>query len=100
MAAPGRPRSHTQRAAARRAADDSAAPRARTQACQQPLQVVAQGRKRLRKGSDAEEVMEFVASALMKKMLHKPSVALRKAGEAEDLEMIASARKLFGLDET
>ena len=35
----------------------------------------------------------------MKKMLHKPSVALRKAGEAADQELIQSARRLFGLED-
>lgn len=61
-------------------------------------EVVAQGRKRLRKGSDAEEVMEFVASALMKKMLHRPSVRLREAGEASDEEFVQHIRQLYGLD--
>ena len=34
----------------------------------------------------------------MKKLLHQPSVTLRKAGEASDQETIDAARKLFGLD--
>ena len=63
-------------------------------------EVVAQGRKRLRKGSDAEEVMEFVASALMKKMLHRPSVRLRQAGEASDEEFVRHIRQLYGLDDS
>ena len=62
-------------------------------------QVAKKALKRMRKGESAEDAIEFATAALMKKMLHKPSVALRKAGEAEDLEMIASARKLFGLDD-
>ncbi len=47
----------------------------------------------------AQDAIEFATAALMKKMLHRPSVALRKAGEAEDHELITSARKLFGLDD-
>ena len=36
----------------------------------------------------------------MKKLLHKPSVALRKAGEASDQQLIDAARKLFDIDGT
>ena len=62
-------------------------------------QVAKKARQRMAKGESAEDAIEFATASLMKKMLHKPSVALRKAGEAEDLAMIASARKLFGLDD-
>jgi glutamyl-tRNA reductase len=62
-------------------------------------QVAAQALKRMRKGESAEDAIEFATASLMKKMLHKPSVALRKAGEAADQEVILSARKLFGLDD-
>ncbi len=36
----------------------------------------------------------------MKKLLHRPSVTLRKAAEASDRELIDAARKLFGLDKS
>jgi glutamyl-tRNA reductase len=62
-------------------------------------QVAAQARKRMRKGESPEDAIEFATASLMKKILHKPSVALRKAGEASDEELIESARKLFGLDD-
>ena len=62
-------------------------------------QVAAQARKRMRKGESPEDAIEFATASLMKKILHKPSVALRKAGEASDQELIESARKLFGLDD-
>ncbi|MEJ2275851.1 MAG: glutamyl-tRNA reductase [Woeseiaceae bacterium] len=61
-------------------------------------QVAKQARKRMRKGESPEDAIEFATAALMKKMLHKPSVALRKAGEAADEQTIEAARKLFGLD--
>jgi glutamyl-tRNA reductase len=61
-------------------------------------QVAKQARKRMRKGESAEDAIEFATASLMKKILHKPSVALRKAGEASDHDMIDAARKLFGLD--
>ena len=62
-------------------------------------QVARQALKRMRKGESAEDAIEFATAALMKKMLHKPSVALRKAGEAADEKMIDAARKLFGIDD-
>jgi glutamyl-tRNA reductase len=61
-------------------------------------QVAKQARKRMRKGESPEDAIEFATASLMKKMLHKPSVALRKAGEAADEQTIEAARKLFGLD--
>ena len=61
-------------------------------------EVAKKARKRMAKGESAEDAIEFATAALMKKMLHKPSVVLRKAGEAEDHALILSARKLFGLD--
>ena len=63
-------------------------------------EVLTQGRRRLRKGADADEVMEYVTAALMKKMLHQPSVALRQAGEVGDDSLVDNARKLFGLDDS
>ncbi len=60
-------------------------------------EVLAQGRRRLRKGADSEEVMEYVTAALMKKLLHQPSVRLRAAGEESDEPFIDSVRELFGL---
>ena len=62
-------------------------------------EVLAQGRRRLRKGANSEEVLEYVTSALMKKVLHEPSVRLRLAGEKSDQAFVENARKLFGLDD-
>ena len=62
-------------------------------------QVARQALKRMRKGESAEDAIEFATASLMKKILHKPSVALRKAGENSDADMIEAARKLFGLDD-
>ena len=61
-------------------------------------QVLEQARRRLAKGSDSDEVIEYVASALIKKLLHQPSVRLRKAGEESDREFVRIASELFGLD--
>ena len=61
--------------------------------------VNAQARRRLARGEAPEDAVYFATAALMKKLLHKPSVTLRKAGEVSDQELIDSARRLFGLDE-
>jgi glutamyl-tRNA reductase len=61
-------------------------------------EVNAQARKRLARGESADDAIEFATAALMKKMLHGPSVSLRKAGENSNEELIDAARALFNLD--
>jgi glutamyl-tRNA reductase len=60
--------------------------------------VLEQARRRLARGADGDEVLEFVTASLLKKLLHQPSVRLREAGETSDREFIQVARELFGLD--
>ncbi len=62
-------------------------------------EVLDQARRRLAQGADSDEVIEYATAALMKKLLHNPSVRLREAGESSDDETIRTARSLFGLDE-
>jgi glutamyl-tRNA reductase len=62
-------------------------------------EILKQAQKRLAKGADGQEVLEYATAALMKKMLHNPSVRLREAGENADIEIIAAARALFGIEE-
>ena len=61
-------------------------------------EVLAQARRRAAKGVDTDEVIEFATAALMKKLLHNPSVRLREAAEASDEDIIEAARVLFGID--
>ena len=61
-------------------------------------EVMDQARRRLAQGTDTDEVIEYATAALMKKLLHNPSVRLREAGESSDDETIRVARALFGLD--
>ena len=42
-------------------------------------EVLEQARRRLAKGVDQDEVLQFVTSSLLKKLLHQPSVKLRDA---------------------
>jgi len=61
-------------------------------------EVLGQARRRLGRGADSDEVIDYATASLMKKLLHAPSVRLREAGEASDETLIAAARALFGLD--
>ncbi len=62
-------------------------------------EVLREARRRLKKGVDSDEVIEYATASLMKKLLHHPSVRLRAAGEAEEEEIITVARSLFGIDD-
>ena len=62
-------------------------------------EVAAQARRRLARGESAEDAIAFATASLMKKLLHNPSVALRKAGENADQSLIDAARLIFDLDE-
>lgn len=61
-------------------------------------EVLEQARRRLAKGVDQDEVLEFVTASLLKKLLHQPSVRLREAGEQSDQAFIDAIRELFGLE--
>jgi len=61
-------------------------------------EVLEQARRRLAKGADQDEVLEFVTASLLKKLLHQPSVRLREAGEQSDQAFIDTIRELFGLE--
>jgi glutamyl-tRNA reductase len=60
-------------------------------------EVLRQARRRLDRGADADEVLEYVTASLLKKLLHQPSVRLRDAGAAADVQFINAIRELFGL---
>jgi len=60
-------------------------------------EVLAQALRRIGNGADGQEVLEYATAAMLKKLLHHPSVKLREAGESGDEDLVAAARKLFGL---
>jgi glutamyl-tRNA reductase len=60
--------------------------------------VSEQARRMLESGRSPEEVMDFLSRTLTNKLLHLPSVGLRRAGEEGDQELLGAARKLFGLE--
>ena len=61
-------------------------------------EVNAQAQRRLARGESPSDAIEYATAALMKKLLHGPSVSLRKAGENSNEELIDAARALFNLD--
>ena len=61
-------------------------------------EVIEQAHRRLAQGADVDEVIEYATAAVLKKLLHNPSVRLREAGESSDDETLRTARSLFGLD--
>lgn len=60
-------------------------------------EVAAQAKRRLASGMDSADVIEYATAAMMKKLLHTPSVRLREASEASREEIVAAARELFDL---
>ncbi|MEM7503821.1 MAG: glutamyl-tRNA reductase [Pseudomonadota bacterium] len=60
-------------------------------------EVLQQSLRRLRNGASHEEVLEYATSALMKKLLHHPTVRLRAASEAADETVVDAVRDLFNL---
>jgi glutamyl-tRNA reductase len=61
-------------------------------------EVLRDAQRRLNKGVDSKEVIEYATASLMKKLLHNPSVRLREAAESEDVNLIEVTRRLFGID--
>ena len=61
--------------------------------------VLRDAKRRLNKGVDSHEVIEYATASLMKKLLHHPSVRLRAAGEAEEQAIIDAASSLVDIDD-
>lgn len=59
---------------------------------------LAEARRRLRRGDDPEVVLEFLSTRLTRRLLHEPTVSLRRAGRDERHDFLADARELFDLD--
>lgn len=61
---------------------------------------LAKAQRALEAGSDPGQVMSQLARSLTNKLLHPPSAALRRASAEGRSQLVASARELFGLDES
>jgi glutamyl-tRNA reductase len=62
-------------------------------------EIMAQARRRLARGDDAEAVLEFASRRLTNKLMHAPSATLRKAGGHHQWRLLGPARELFGIDD-
>lgn len=86
---------------AQRAQDASATIRAyREQAEAVRVAELEKASRALAAGGDPEKVLANLARGLTNKLLHPPSIALRRASVEGRRQLVASARELFGLDET
>ncbi len=60
-------------------------------------EVLQRARRRLAAGHPPEEVMHYLAHTLTNKLLHVPTVQIRRAGAGARQELIAAARALYDL---
>ncbi|HET8764560.1 MAG TPA: glutamyl-tRNA reductase, partial [Rhodanobacter sp.] len=63
-------------------------------------EVLEKARTMLAHGKSPDEALAFLAHTLTNKLLHEPSAHLREAALAGDLDLLHSAGRLYGLDET
>ncbi|MEE8286486.1 MAG: hypothetical protein V3R72_07290, partial [Gammaproteobacteria bacterium] len=61
-------------------------------------QVLEKAHRRLAAGHPPEEVMHYLARALTNKLLHAPTVQIRRAGAGARHELVAAARTLYELE--
>lgn len=55
--------------------------------------------KQLQRGDDPEQVLQLFSRGLTNKLIHQPSVYLKKAGSEGRLEVVSWVRELFSLEE-
>jgi len=70
----------------------------RNQAEDVRARTLEQARQAMAQGRSPEEALEYLADTLTSRLIHNPTVALRRAGEEEREELLAAARALFDLD--
>ncbi len=61
-------------------------------------EALSRAKRRLQQGRDPEEVLEFLAYTLTNKLLHTPTVQLRRGCREGQDELLDSARFLFNID--
>ena len=62
-------------------------------------QVLAHALRHLNSGKPVEELMEQLAKQLTNKLIHRPMIELRGAGEDGNTDLIRAARDMFGLND-
>jgi glutamyl-tRNA reductase len=71
----------------------------RRQAEQLREQELERALKQLQRGDDPQQVLQQFSRGLTNKLIHNPSVSLKKAGSEGRLEVVTWVRELFGLDD-
>jgi glutamyl-tRNA reductase len=61
-------------------------------------QTLEQAQRLLAAGKTPAEALEYLAMTLTSRLIHTPTQTLREAGEQGDEELVAAARRLFGLE--
>lgn len=74
--------------------------RLRQQAQQLAEQELDKALRQLRNGKDAEEVLRRLANGLTNKLLHQPTVQLRRASSEGRSELLELAQELYQLDDS
>lgn len=69
----------------------------RNQAQQHKHDSMEKARRLLKQGRPPEEVMQFLANALVNKLLHTPTEALKSAGADNHQELLEAAKTILGL---
>jgi len=72
----------------------------RSQAEQTRDQELEKAMRQLRKGKDAEEVLSQLARGLTNKMLHQPTIQMRKASAEGRTEVLSMVQELYQLSES
>lgn len=62
-------------------------------------QVLAHSLRHLNSGKPVEELLEQLAKQLTNKLIHRPMIELRGAGEDGNTDLIRAARDMFGLND-
>lgn len=61
------------------------------------MDVLKKASKSLENGEDPEQVLDHMSKELINKIMHEPSLALKKAGVDDRLDLINWSKELFGL---
>ena len=61
--------------------------------------MLERARRRLAAGTPPDEVMQYLAHTLTNRLLHTPTVQIRRAGAGARHELITAARTLYELED-
>lgn len=62
-------------------------------------EILARAQRRLNRGDNPDEVMEYLAHTLTNRLMHQPTARLREASESGRADLLESGRFLLGVDD-